>query len=182
MPVAPGGAENRFREGSSAMPSPRTYLRYNLSSQARRLLAVSALGLLLLITLRPGVAQASVSFEVKGQWTCDNRGTVTPLAGARLELWLPGGLDPVVRRKARRDAHQRNGTYSFSVKADDSFDPYSKVVMNDDQGLHLGNWYSFSDHDTETETVGSHARQQHTSGGRVPSPRLGWWPWRSSST
>lgn len=35
----------------------------------------------------PASASASVNFEVKGQWLCNNRGTVTPLVGARVELW-----------------------------------------------------------------------------------------------
>ena len=33
----------------------------------------------------PASASASVNFEVKGQWLCNNRGTVTPLVGARVE-------------------------------------------------------------------------------------------------
>jgi hypothetical protein len=113
---------------------------------------------LLPITLRAGVAQASVSFEVKGQWTCDNRGTGTPLSGARVELWRPGGISTLwIDEKLGATHTNANGAYSFSVRADDNFDLYSKVVMNDDQGVHLGNWYSFSDYDTETQTTGSHA-------------------------
>ena len=30
-------------------------------------------------------------------------------------------------------------------------------MLNDDQGVHLGDWYSFSDWDTQTETTGSHS-------------------------
>ncbi|HEY1451588.1 MAG TPA: hypothetical protein VGF47_11610 [Solirubrobacteraceae bacterium] len=124
----------------------------------RRLFTVTVLGALLLITLRAGVADASVSFEVKGEWTCDNRGTVTPLAGARVELWRPGGISTLwIDEKLGATHTNANGAYSFSVRADDNFDLYSKVVMNDDQGVHLGNWYSFSDYDTETQTTGSHA-------------------------
>jgi hypothetical protein len=140
------------------MPSPRTFLCRNSSAQARRLLAVCALGALLLIALRAGVAQASVSFEVKGQWTCDNRGTVTPLAGARVELWRPGGISTLwIDEKLGATHTNASGAYSFGVRADDNFDLYSKVVMNDDQGVHLGDWYSLSDWDTETQTTGSHA-------------------------
>jgi hypothetical protein len=140
------------------MPSPRAFLCRDSSCQARRLLAAGAMGALLLITLGAGVAQASVSFEVKGQWTCDNRGTVTPLAGARVELWRPGGISTLwIDEKLGATHTNANGAYSFSVRADDNFDLYSKVVMNDDQGVHLGNWYSLSDYDTETDTTGSHA-------------------------
>jgi hypothetical protein len=140
------------------MPSPRDFLSHSPSNRLGRLLTAAALGMLVLIALGAGVAQASVSFEVKGQWTCDNRGTVTPLAGARVELWSPGGISTLwIDEKLGATHTNANGAYSFSVRADDNFDLYAKVVMNDDQGVHLGDWYSFSDWSTETETTGSHA-------------------------
>jgi hypothetical protein len=140
------------------MPGQSTFLCHGSLSQARRLLAVATLGVLLLVAVRAGDARASVSFEVKGQWTCDNRGTVTPLAGARVELWRPGGISTLwIDEKLGATHTNASGAYSFGVRADDNFDLYAKVVMNDDQGVHLGDWYSFSDWDTETQTVGSHA-------------------------
>jgi len=120
-----------------------------------RLLIVGLLGLLALIAINPARAQASVNFEVKGQWTCDNRGTVTPLVGARVELWRNISFWPDEKLGATHT--NSNGSYSFSVRADNNFDLYAKVVMNDDAGVHLGDWYSFSDWSTETEVTGSHA-------------------------
>jgi hypothetical protein len=136
------------------MHSPSTTFRCRLSSSVCRLLAVGVLSLLALIAVGPARAQASVSFEVKGQWTCDNRGTVTPLVGARVELWRNISYWPDEKLGATHT--NSSGAYSFSVRADDNFDLYAKVVMNDDEGVHLGNWYSFSDWGIETDVTGSH--------------------------
>jgi hypothetical protein len=137
------------------MPSPRIVLRQMSSGLTHRLLAVAVLGLLALIAVGQTPAQASVSFEVKGQWTCDNRGTVTPLVGARVELWRNISYWPDEKLGATHTSG--SGAYSFSVHSDDNFDLYAKVVMNDDEGVHLGNWYSFSDWGIETDVTGSHA-------------------------
>jgi hypothetical protein len=137
------------------MHSRSTTFSRRFSSSARRVLAVGVLGLLALIALGPASADASVSFEVKGQWTCDNRGTVTPLVGARVELWRNISYWPDEKLGATHT--NANGAYSFRVRANDNFDLYAKVVMDDDEGVHLGNWYSFSDWGIETDTTGSHA-------------------------
>jgi hypothetical protein len=122
---------------------------------ARRVLVLTALSALALIAIAPAGASASVSFEVKGQWLCNNRGTVTPLVGARVELWKSNSYWFDDNLGATHT--NSTGAYNFSVRADDNFDLYAKVVMNDDQGVHLGEWYSLSDWDTETGTTGSHA-------------------------
>jgi hypothetical protein len=121
----------------------------------RRTLGLVVFGLLVVLAMAPAGASASVSFEVKGQWVCNNRGTVTPLVGARVELWKNNSYWFDEKLGATHTAS--NGSYSFSLHADDNFDLYAKVVLNDDQGVHLGNWYSFSDWDTQTETTGSHS-------------------------
>ncbi len=105
--------------------------------------------------MAPASASASTSFEVKGQWLCNNRGTVTPLVGARVELWKNNSYWFDDKLGA---AHTTSsGSYNFSVRANDNFDLYAKVVLNDDQGVHLGDWYALSDWDTQTETTGSHS-------------------------
>ena len=103
----------------------------------------------------PASASASVNFEVKGQWLCNNQGTVTPLVDARVELWKSNTLWFDDKLASTHTAS--NGSYSFSVHAGDNFDLYAKVVLNDDQGVNLGEWYSFWDWSTETETTGSHS-------------------------
>jgi hypothetical protein len=128
------------------------------SSSTRRALAVAAvatLGLLAMTAMAPVSASASVSFEVKGQWLCNNHGSVTPLVGARVELWKNNSFWFDDNLGATHTS--ANGSYSFSARADENFDLYAKVVLNDDQGVHLGDWYSFSDWDTQTETTGSHS-------------------------
>jgi hypothetical protein len=127
----------------------------SMLGRPRRVVLLAALGLLALPALAPGSASASVNFEVKGQWVCNNHGTVTPLAGARVELWENKTFWRDDKLGATHTSS--NGTYSFNVRADDNFDLYAKVVLNDDEGVHLGDWYSFSDWDTQTDTTGSHA-------------------------
>ncbi len=135
---------------SPRMPRPR-----RSAKEARRLLALAMLSPLALIAVVPASATASVSFEVKGQWLCNNQGTVTPLVGARVELWKSNTLWFDDKLGSTHTAS--NGSYSFSVHAGENFDLYAKVVLNDDQGVDLGEWYSFWDWSTETETTGSHS-------------------------
>lgn len=124
---------------------------------ARRLAAVALLAFLALMAVGPVRAEA-VSFEVKGQWLCNNEGTVTPIAGARVELWEPGGISTLwIDEKLGSTHTASNGTYSFKVEAGDNFELYTQVVLNDDQGVNLGEWYAFSDWSAETETTTSHS-------------------------
>jgi hypothetical protein len=67
--------------------SLRTPRRRKSQGLSRRLLTLTLLGLVALIAVAPASASASVNFEVKGQWLCNNQGIVTPLVGARVELW-----------------------------------------------------------------------------------------------
>jgi hypothetical protein len=137
------------------MPGPQTVDRRIPWRAARRTALALLLSLLGAIALAPAAASASVNFEVKGQWLCNNHGTVSALAGARVELWKSNTLWFDDNLGATHTS--ATGSYSFGVRADDNFDVYAKVVMNDDQGVHLGEWYSPSDWDTETATTASHA-------------------------
>jgi hypothetical protein len=122
--------------------------------RARRVVLV-VLGALALLTVSPALAHADVSFNVKGKWVCSNRGTVIPVAGARVELWREISFWPDDKLGALRTGS--DGSFNFGVRASSNFDLYAKVVLNDDAGVSLGNWYSFSDWDTETSTTGSHS-------------------------
>ena len=153
----PGGRGRQIAKGETMHGSRKAFCCTALAT-GLRLLAVATLSLLALVAAGPASALASVSFEVKGKWLCNNRGTVTPLSSARVELWRPGGFSTLwIDEKLGATHTNSSGAYSFSVRADSNFDLYVKVVMNDDQGVHLGDWYSFSDWDTETPTTGSHA-------------------------
>jgi hypothetical protein len=120
----------------------------------RRVLLV-LLGALALLAVTPAASDAVVNFNVTGKWTCSNRGKVIPIAGARVELWHDISWWPDDKLGSVRTAS--NGSFNFGVRADSNFDLYAKVVLNDDAGVSLGNWYSFSDWDTDTSTVGSHS-------------------------
>ncbi len=137
------------------MPGPQTADRRAPWRTIRHIAQAALLGVLAVVALAPAAASASVSFEVKGQWLCNNHGTVSPLVGARVELWKSNTLWFDDNLGATHTS--ATGSYSFGVRADEDFDLYAKVVMNDDQGVHLGEWYSPSDWDTETATTGSHA-------------------------
>src|ERR671923_242883 len=117
----------------------------------RRIVVVLLGVLALVLTASPASAGAAVSFQVKGKWTCNNRGTVIPIAGARVELWRDISFWP---DDMLGPAHTgSDGSFSFSVSADSNFDLYVKLILKDDAGVHLGNWYSFSDWDTDTSTT-----------------------------
>ena len=100
----------------------------------------------------PG-AHAAVKFEVKGQWTCKDGagGTgVKPLAGARVELFRSRSYwrdEKITTRHTGAD-----GRYAINVNASDNFDLYIKVLLHDDDGVELENWYSPFTWETTTST------------------------------
>jgi hypothetical protein len=119
-----------------------------------RTMAALAAAAAMLVAM-PAAAHADVTFTAKGRWTCNNRGTVTPIAGARVEFWQDISFWPDDKVGATHTA--ADGSYRFDVRAGGNFDLYTKLVLNDDAGVTLGDWYSFSDWNTDTDTTGSHA-------------------------
>ena len=118
-----------------------------------RRLALGSMVLVLLFVLAPPGAQADVRFELKGQWTCKDgaNGTgVKPLSGARIELFRERTLwkdEKITSRHTNAD-----GRYSINVKASGNFDLYVKVLLHDDDGVELENWYSPFTWETSTST------------------------------
>ncbi len=111
---------------------------------------------LALLALGTASADAAVTFEVKGKWTCNNRGTVIPIAGARLELWRD--VSYWADDKVGTAGHTASdGSYKFGVRANGNFDLYVKIVLHDDRGVRLENWYSPWVWSTETSATRSHA-------------------------
>src|SRR5947208_10952545 len=100
-------------------------------------------GVLAFLTLSAATASADVSFNVQGKWTCNNRGKVIPIAGARVELWRDISYWPDDEIGAIHTAS--DGSFNFGVRAGSNFDLYVKLILTDDRGAHLGEWYSFSD-------------------------------------
>src|SRR3954464_10147844 len=110
--------------------------------RSRRRLIVALLGALALLAMTPAASDAAVHFNVTGKWTCNNRGTVSPIAGARVELWH--SIDYWFDDNLGSTHVANDGSFNFSVQSGSNFDLYAKVVLNDDNGVSLGNWYSFS--------------------------------------
>ena len=62
------------------------------------------------------------------------------MSGARIELWRSRSYwrdEKITSRHLGAD-----GRYSIPVKASDNFDLYVKVLLHDDDGVELENWYS----------------------------------------
>jgi hypothetical protein len=103
--------------------------------------SIILLGLLVALAVGSPAASANVNFQVKGKWTCSNRGTVVPVAGARVELWRERSFWFDDKLGAGHTAG--DGSFDFGVRAGSNFDLYAKLVLNDDSGVKLSNWYSF---------------------------------------
>ena len=127
--------------------------------QCRSSSRAGAIALLLLATLAvvaPQAAEASVKFDVQGRWTCDNRGSVAPISGARVELFRERfSLIPDEKITTRHLG--ADGRYDIKVSASDNFDLYVKVLLHDDDGVELENWYSPFTWEIQTPTKGSHS-------------------------
>jgi hypothetical protein len=116
---------------------------------------IALLGALALLCASPAASQGAVNFQVKGKWTCNNRGNVIPIAGARVELWREISFWPDDKLGAEHTGS--DGSFNFNVQAGSNFDLYAQLVLDDDRGVDLGDWYSFSPWETQTDTTGSHS-------------------------
>jgi hypothetical protein len=113
------------------------------------------LGTLVLALVAPSAASADVNFNVRGKWTCKDGSTVTPISGARIELWRDISYwpdDKITSRPLRPD-----GTYDIGIHAGSNFKLYVKVLLTDDSGVELENWYSPFTWETETGHINSHS-------------------------
>src|SRR4051794_20384387 len=104
--------------------------------RSSRRVIVALLGALALLAVTPAASEA-VSFNVTGKWVGNNRGTVSPIAGARVELWH--SIDYWFADTLGSTHVANDGSFNFGVRADSNFDLYAKVVLNDDNGVSLGN-------------------------------------------
>lgn len=96
-----------------------------------------------------------MNFQVKGKWTCNNRGAVTPIAGARIELWREISYWPDDKITSRHLG--ADGSYNIGVNASKNFTLYVKLLLHDDDGVELENWYSPFTWETETAKKGTRA-------------------------
>jgi hypothetical protein len=145
----------------------------------RRLL-IALLGCLVVAGLAPAAGSAAVNFQVKGKWTCNNNGVRIPMSGVRVELWHEISYWPDDRLGAAHTG--ADGSFTFSVRANSNFDLYAELVLDDDKGVYLENWYSPWTWNTSTDTVHSRSGvvdlgtwEISRSGGASGSPKCAIW-------
>ena len=95
----------------------------------------------------------SINFTIDGSWLSNNRGTVSPVEGARVEFWqqVSSWVDWFDRHisSTYTDA---NGQYAGDFSSGHQHDFYARLVLNDDQGARLHNWWTGSSWSTDTGT------------------------------
>src|SRR5829696_2552973 len=120
------------------------------------MLRISALAALVscaaLCTAFAPTAAARVS-TYTGQFQCDDRGVVTPLAGMNVELWERGSPDflPVewVGHRVDRDFTAADG--SFAMTTEDNDDNYFvRMALRDAHGVHLRDFWGINDWSVDT--------------------------------
>src|SRR3954469_16510663 len=98
----------------------------------------------------PAAARVSV---FKGQFQCDDRGTVTPLAGMNVELWERGSPDflpvEIVGHRVDQDFTAADG--SFEMTTEDNNDNYFvRMALRDAHGVHLRDFWGINDWSVDT--------------------------------
>lgn len=114
-------------------------------------LAVSLAVLTWLFQVVP--ASAAINFTIDGSWFCNNRGVVSPVAGARVEFWQQESswvdwFDKFISNTYT----DSNGQYSASFSSGNQHDFYARLALNDDQGARLHNWWTGSSWTIDTGT------------------------------
>ena len=98
----------------------------------------------------PAAARVST---YKGQFQCDDRGVVTPLAGMNVELWERGSPDflpvEIVGHRVDQDFTAADG--SFELTTEDNNDNYFvRMALRDAHGVHLRDFWGINDWSVDT--------------------------------
>ncbi len=105
--------------------------------------ALAALGLALVAV--PADAARTV---YRGQWQCDDRGTILPLGGIELQLWRRGSPDflPVewVGGIDDRGFAEPDGTFSLTA-TDGEDNHFVRMALRDSAGVHLKDFWGIND-------------------------------------
>src|SRR5215213_7339267 len=94
-----------------------------------------------LTAIAPGAAQARTWI---GKWECVDRGAVTGIPNARVELWARGfqGLPPAVTGHVVDTGVTRlNGAFTLNDRGEND-NYFVRIVLRDAGGNHLRDWYS----------------------------------------
>jgi len=92
----------------------------------------------------PALAQRTV---YTGQWLCDDRGSIEPLAGMNVELWKRGDSFWPVEWSGRRVARgytDSEGKFSFTSPPDND-NYFVRMVLRDASGVHLKDFWGIND-------------------------------------
>ena len=112
---------------------------------------VAAVGVLIASVLAaPATARVST---YKGQFQCDDRGSVAPLAGMNVELWERGSPDflPVEWVGHRVDQDFTTADGSFAMTTEDNNDNYFvRMALRDAYGVHLRDFWGINDWSVDT--------------------------------
>jgi hypothetical protein len=109
--------------------------------------------LVLIAALLAAPAAARVS-TYQGQFQCDDRGTVTPLAGMVVELWGHGSPDflPLELTAYRVDQDFTDADGHFALTTQDNNDNYFvRMALRDAHGVHLRDFWGINDWSVNTE-------------------------------
>jgi len=123
-----------------------------------------AVGVLAGALAAPASAQRTV---YEGQYQCNDRGVVTPLAGMNVELWKRGDSFWPVEWVGRRVARGYTGSDGgFSMRAPEEEDNYFvRMALRDAYGVHLRDFWGINDwsedlperrNDVRTRNFGAH--------------------------
>lgn len=98
----------------------------------------------------PASAQRTV---YKGQFLCDDRGTVEPLAGMNVELWKRGeSWLPVewVGSRVAQGFTRADGSFRMVTPPDED-NYFVRMALRDDHGVHLRDFWGINDWSVDTE-------------------------------
>lgn len=130
----------------------------------------------------------SINFTIDGSWLCNSRGTVTPIEGARVEFWqqVSSWVDWFDRHisSTYTDA---GGGYAGSFSSGHQHDFYARLVLNDDQGARLHNWWTGASWSIDTGTGSNTSGSIHhdlvvSRDGGTRTPRAAVWQGARNAT
>jgi hypothetical protein len=95
----------------------------------------------------------SIDFIIDGSWFCNNVGTVSPVEGARVEFWQQeSSIVDWFDQHISNTHTDANGQYSGAFSSHHRHRMYARLVLNDDQGARLHNWWIDSSWCIDTPT------------------------------
>jgi hypothetical protein len=102
----------------------------------------------------------------KGQFQCDDRGTVTGLPGMNVELWKRGeSWLPVEWVGSRVDQDFTDAAGNFSMTTPESEDNYFvRMALRDAKGVHLRDFWGINDWSVDTEQKRNNVRTRDYGG------------------